>query len=337
MRKIITAILALSMLLACIPMPALAQTGETEAVAPETVPGIVRGSGIPVILYFLDRDDEVEVLSYVSETLAIVKTQQGEGMVDVGFLRFPGEEYEPHNVYSASSTGLYPTYDRLGEPKQILGMNTVMEVLEELEDCIYVKVGEETGFVSEEQFSENQYKPGFIPQDGGDITMADMGRVQLLSDVTLEPTEPRLGAAQSKIPGVPVIKRYCGLDEQVDILKDQEYIEPIEGYLEIYDEDTPAYISLPWVQQESEADYEAKDVYAGIGCKRFDNNLLWGKKRAEDIPVNTVVTVVWDTGEVACVRLEDGTYSFIASSALRTTPFTSSGSSGSDEWTPAAM
>ena len=140
MKKFITAMLAVTLLLACVPLPALAQSGETEAEAPKTVPGTVRGGPVPAILYFLDRDDELEVLDYADEDLAIVKTDRGEGLVETQFLRFPGEESEPRTCYAAGYTGLYPTYDRLGEPTQMLAMNTRMEVLEELEDCYFVQV-----------------------------------------------------------------------------------------------------------------------------------------------------------------------------------------------------
>lgn len=353
MKKFITAMLAVTLLLACVPLPALAQSGETEAEAPKTVPGTVRGGPVPAILYFLDRDDELEVLDYADEDLAIVKTDRGEGLVETQFLRFPGEESEPRTCYAAGYTGLYPTYDRLGEPTQMLAMNTRMEVLEELEDCYYVQVGEETGFVADSQAVPYQIQPqpqqpqGPASQDGGDITMASFGRVRLLSEVTEateEPAEPKLGAAQCKVPGIPVVKRFLGTDEQVDVLEDQEYLEPIEGYLEILDEDTPAYIRQPWVQQEGDPDFTPWDGYAGFSCELYDNYLLWGKKDARHLSVNTALTVLWDTGEVAYVRLGEDEFGFVRSGSVNTYPVSTggsgdSGSSGSSgpEWTPAVL
>lgn len=341
MKKIVTAFLAMTLLLACVSLPALAEGGvneETAAAAPETVPGTVRGAHIPVILRFLERDEAVEVVGYADEAHALIKTESGEEMVQTQFLRFPGEEYEAHTVYSAYATGLYETYDRLGEPKQILGMNTQMEVLEALEDCIYVRVGEETGFVSEGDFSENTYKPGFSPQDGGDISMAAVGGIRLLSDVQLEEAEPRLGAAQCRIPGVPVIARYCDEGEQVDVLTDQTLLEPIEGYLEILDDGILAYLPQPWTQQEGEEDFTPAEKFTGFGCKRYDNHLLWGSSRAQDVPTNTKVTVLWDTGKVAYVRLDEETFAYIRSESLFNSPVSASGAAGgAEEWTPAAL
>lgn len=357
MKKIITAMLALTLLLACIPLPAMAQSGEaapteTEAEAPKTVPGIIRGTHIPVILYFLDRDEELEVLDYVDENLAIIKTDRGEGLVETQFLRFPGEEYEPRTCYAAGYVGLYATYDRLGKATQNLSMNTKMEVLEELEDCYYVQVGEETGFVAESDANPYQIQPqpaqpqGPVSQDGGDITMAAFGRVHSLSDVTIDPEEPKLGAAQCKVPGIPVVKRFLGTDEQVDVLEDQEYLEPIEGYLEILDEDTPAYVPQPWVQQEGDPDFTPWEGYAGFSCELYDNYLLWGKKHARHLSANTTLTVLWDTGKVAYVQLGEDEFGFIRSGSASRSPVSSggygdSGSSGSGssgpEWTPAAL
>ena len=176
--------------------------------------------------------------------------------------------------------------------------------------------------------------------------MAAFGRVHSLSDVTIDPEEPKLGAAQCRVPGIPVVKRFLGTDEQVDVLEDQEYLEPIEGYLEILDEDTPAYVPQPWVQQEGDPDFTPWEGYAGFSCELYDNYLLWGKKHARHLSANTTLTVLWDTGKVAYVQLGEDEFGFIRSGSASRSPVSSggygdSGSSGSGssgpEWTPAAL
>ena len=62
------------------------------------------------------------------------------------------------------------------------------------------------------------------------------------------------------------------------------------------------------------------------------------------LSVNTALTVLWDTGEVAYVRLGEDEFGFVRSGSVNTYPVSTggsgeSGSSGSSgpEWTPAVL
>lgn len=356
MKRIVTAILAFALLLAgasaladgsapaekLIPM----SSDVTEPEAPETVPGIVRGGGVPVILCFLSRDEEVEVTGYLDEDHALVATDWGEEIVETQFLRFPGESYKTWAAYAQGSVKLYPYYYCLGKPTRTLSTNDKMEVLEELESSYFVRIGKETGFVKKQYAGKSPYgsyqeETQEPRRDGGDIVMASTGGIHLLSNVTEElPTGP----AQIKVDNVPLIRRYCGAGEIVNILKDQELLEPIEDFVSILDDDVLAYLPLPWVQQEGEPDFKQWEAYAGKGCKLYDNYVLDGKPE-KTLPTDSRMTVLWNTGEVAYVRYGDDSYGFVPAGALRTTPASSSPSSSSDasgsqeivEWTPAAL
>ena len=85
-----------------------------------------------------------------------------------------------------------------------------MEVLEELENCLYVQAGEQTGFVPLAQQSRYLYQPpadngsgsfggsgSSGPKDGGDITLMHPGNLRLLADTV------KTGEAKAKVSGVP--------------------------------------------------------------------------------------------------------------------------------------
>lgn len=323
----------LSLILACAAVPAMAVDSTAQTETPKLVPATVRGDNIPVILFFLSRGDMVEVAGYEDETHAIVKTEQGTGSVDIQFLRFPGEEQKSKTIFAQGDAALYPRFDCQGKPIRLLKLNEKLEALEELNNCYFVQIGDETGFVKKQQTGTSAYTPRQPSgQDGGDITMAFSGRICFLTDVQLE---PQLGQATVKVSGVPVVRRYCNAGEQVQILAEERIMEEVEGYLPILDDDVYAYIPQSWVQQEGEPDFRQWEGYAGQGCKLYSDYLFSGAD-GKNLKANSKLTVLWDNGDVAFVRTDDG-FGFVSSITLRTTPAASGGSSGSSEWTPPAL
>ena len=130
---------------------------ETTAPQPKLVTATVMGDHIPVIRLLLAKDEAVEVTGYDSEQIAQVKTGAGTGTVEIRFLSFPEETFEPWTAYSQWNAGFYGSFDLLGEPESKLGTNTRLEVLAELGDCYYVNYDGRTGFVSSGQVSKWQY------------------------------------------------------------------------------------------------------------------------------------------------------------------------------------
>lgn len=324
---------------------------ETETPKPECKEITVMGENIPLIRFFLDEGETVEVVGY-QDALARVSAKGTEGFVDTQYLRFPDEAFESFTGYARWNTGFYQDPSCLGDPLQTLSTNTKLEVLEELENCYYVNLDGTKGYVSKAQCSKWMIQS--LPADSGgssssgggsssggkdgeQITLMERGNFVLLAD------EVKTGTASAKVAKTPVVLRYCLLGENLQMVVSDGFAESIPGYVTILEPDgTYAYIAEDWVLQPDRTPFEGWEGYAGYNCKLYKNETLSGKE-AKTIYANTKVTVLWDTGTVSYIQAGEETY-YAASDTLRQTPITvapaeessshhSSGSS--DSWTPA--
>ena len=106
---------------------------------PKTETAIIQADGIPAILAFLNREDQVMVTEAVDEKNCLADTQYGTGTLETQLLRFEGEpEYEVWMGYVGYNTQLFPTYELCGTPVQTLKTNTKIWILEELDECYAV-------------------------------------------------------------------------------------------------------------------------------------------------------------------------------------------------------
>lgn len=331
------------------------ETTTPETTAPKTTPVKVMAEGIPVVRFLLARGDTAQVTGYEGD-YALLTAKEGSGLVAKGFLRFPDEAFESWTGYARWNAGLYETAACLGEPLQNLSTNTKVEVLEELDGCYLVRLGEETGFMLKEQLGKAPYvaqpdsgtdsgsagsSGGYSgPQDGGDITLTAAGQgftLTLLSDTV------KTGDVTVKVDGVPVILRFCALGETVEVLEPGTAPE-LPGYTAILETDGSfAYIPTDWL--ETAREFTPWEGYAGTNCKLYSGESLSGKEE-KTLYTNKKLTVLWDTGLVAFVQV-DGEYFFARTSTLRdtpvvTTPATEPPASGggsapagsTDLWTP---
>lgn len=330
--------------------PTEPEPSEQETTAPQTTPVRVVGDRIPVIRLFLDRETSLEVTGY-EDTWARVKTDGGEGLLETRFLRFPDEKEEPWTGYTAWNAGLFKDYTCLGEPVEAYGTNVQAQVLEDLQGCYYVEIGDKTGFIKTAQLTRYPYQPpaegggesygggggSSGPQDGGDITLS-VPELRFLADAV------KTGSALVKAPGIPLVLRFCSLGETVEVLESQDTALP--GYTAILEKDgTTAYIASNWL--ENAQSFTPWDGYAGNGCGLYKDCTL-SQKAEKTVYTNQALKVLWDTGTVALVQVENDRY-FAPSSSLRQTPLViapapDAGSSGggggggsSDLWTPPVM
>lgn len=340
MKKYIALLLALCLLLAGGQRASAQSASEeaTEETLPKTTEVKVMGDRVPVIRLLLSEADTVEVTGYEGR-FAQVKVGQEEGQVPTRLLRFPDEPFEGWTAYALWDSCLYPNFACLGAPKERLSINTRLEVLEDLDGCLYVRVGEETGFVPDSKLSRYPYQPPTqeaapSPQDGGNITLMQASySLRLLADTV------KTGPAQVKIDDVPLVIRWCDYGDTVQVCEPDAAPE-LPNLTPILEADgSLAYIPTLWLESAKE-DFTPWESYAGGACQLYDNLILAGKE-AKTVYANRQFTVLWDTGVVAFVQLDDTGY-YIASSALRTSPVptapggsggASSGSSG-DLWTP---
>ena len=315
-----------------------------ETTAPKTTETQVMGDRIPVIRELLEQGTTLEVTGY-EEAFAKVTAGEKEGLVEADFLRFPDEPFERRTAYALWNAGLYPDFSCLGEPLEKLATNTKLEVLEELEKSLYVRAGEQTGFVPLAQQSRYPYQPpadsgsgdsgGSGTQDGGDITLMHPGVLRLLADAV------KTGEAKVKVPGVPLVLRFCDFGDKVSVLEPGAAPE-IPGYTAILESDgTTAYIPTAWL--ENAQNFTPWEGYAGNNCKLYGQYLLLHKE-VKSLYTNKPLTVLWDTGLTALVQV-DGERFYAASTTLRQTPLVvtpapesdSSGGGSSDLWTPPVL
>ena len=258
-----------------------------ETTAPKTTESFVMGDRIPVIRLLLEQGTTLEVTGY-EETYAKVTAGTEEGLVEADFLRFPDEAFERRTAYALWNAGLYPDFSCLGEPLARLATNTKLEVLEELEHCLYVQAGEKLGFVPLAQQSRYPYQPpadsgsgdsgGSGTQDGGDITLMHPGVLRLLADTV------KTGEAKVKVPGVPLVLRFCDFGDRVSVLEPGTAPE-IPGYTAILESDgTTAYIPTAWL--ESAQNFTPWEGYAGNNCKLYEDYLISGKEVKPCIPTS---------------------------------------------------
>ena len=320
------------------------ETTVPETTAPKTTESFVMGDRIPVIRLLLEQGTTLEVTGY-EETYAKVTTGTEEGLVEASFLRFPDEAFEGRTAYALWNAGLYPDFSCLGEPLARLATNTKLEVLEELEHCLYVQAGEKLGFVPLAQQSRYPYQPpadsgsgdsgGSGPQDGGDITLMHPGALKLLADAV------KTGEAKVKVSGVPLVLRFCDFGDRVSVLEPGAAPE-LPGYTAILESDgTTAYIPTAWL--ENAQTFTPWEGYAGNNCKLYGHYQLLHKE-VKSLYTNKPLTVLWDSGLTALVQV-DGERFYAASNTLLETPLVitpapesgSSGGGSSDLWTPPVL
>lgn len=307
---------------------------ETEPPLPRLEAGTVQGDNIPAILCLLNRGDLAEVTGYTDEAHAAVKTDFGSGTMETQLLRFADEETpESWTGYARWNTGFYESYEMGGKALTTLNTNTKVEVLEELEDCYLVTVDGETGFVAKDQVSKWPVSDGsFDGQDGGDISLASWGKVQLLSSIT------KTGSAQVRVDGAKVVLKYFKLDDTVQIVAEEGFAPALPGYLTILVDDTYAYIPEVWVHKDADPAFKSWDGFADYGCQLYDNYLLKGRPMKQ-LSGNTTLTVLWTAGDVSVIRVGD-TIGYASTDTLHTTPIPAQedqGNGGGSEWTPPAM
>ena len=364
MKKTIALLLALTMVFS------LASVCFAESdPGPKTETGIIQADGIPVILAFLNRGDQVTVTEAQDEKTSLVETEQGTGSIETQLLRFEGEpEYETWMGYAHHNTALYASYELCGDPVHTLKTNTKLWVLEELEECFAVTLldpdapqeepeqteeeEEQTVFftlkkqVSKIYIQYGSYDDGSSggpgPQDGGDISMAYYTLVPL-ADMVME-EEEKTGPAQARVDGAKLILTWLQKGAAVQLITEEDAALEKKGYLPILIDGRIAYIPQGWVLKEGEEAFEAWEGFASHQFRIFDNYLLRGEE-IKQVYVNTKLTVLWDNGVVCLVQLADkeGTVGFAPSATLLQTPVVygddsgSSSGSGNDAWTPPVL
>lgn len=310
---------------------------ETEPV-PETEEAAVLADSVPVILTFLNREDSVDVVKEFDEDHVEIKLEQGFGLVEKTFLRMEGApSFETFTGYAIWNAGVYDNFYLTGEPVKTLGMNTAVEVLEDLETCWLIRVEDSLGYAAKKQINrwpissgggsseEDSGGGGDAGQDGGDITMAIP--VTPLSVITQEGEITGKGTVLAD--GTPVILGYFDRGETLPVVTDHGLSEEKEGFVIAYFDGLCGYVEENMVRKTGESAYEAWDGYAKANAKVYDNFRLTGDPY-QGIWMNLKLHVVEDLGQVLLVEVNEKT-GYIRKDSVSETAIPVYGGGGGDE------
>lgn len=320
------------------------ETTEPETVpVPDTVPAVVQVDKTPAVLTLLNAGDKAQVVGEYDEEYVVIKTESGYGLVEKGLLRLEGQEaYEAWEGYAYPNAELYASYQLTGEPVQTLGLNTKIQVLEELPYCYVVTVEGAAGFIAKAQVSKSYIRysgggggGGGGGQDGGDITMGWHGSVELLSAVTQ--SGEVTGEATVLADGTQVILGFYDREDVAQVVAEESFAPVWEGYHTVYLGELFAYVPMNLVRLESESAYESWEAYAGYGAMLMGNHLLLGDP-VQQLTVNTKLTVLWDTGDCLVVLCGE-TVGYVDSAKVSPNRYSTGGGGGGGggDWTPPAM
>ena len=310
---------------------------------PNCVNATVQVDDAPAILALLNRGDTVDVVGEFDEEHYVIKTEPGYGLVEKQLLRMSGEPaYEVWTGYATSNAALYTSYQLTGAVQANLGMNTQIEVLDELEYCYVVNIGEESGFIAKEQVSKNyiQYSgsgnsSGGGGADGGDISLSFGGIVTLAA---IEQSGEVTGTAEVLADGTQVILGYFDRDELAPVVAEDGFAPEWEGYYTLYLNGLYAYLPRNLAQPEGEEAYAQWNGFAGYKAVVYDNRLMQGE--GVKIGVNTSVTILWDGGDFYVVRV-NGEVGYMAVSEIGQSQYATGGGGGGGnsggDWTPPAL
>lgn len=308
---------------------------------PDCVDAVVQVDRSPAILTLLKRGDQVDVVGEYDDEHYVIKTELGYGLMEKQLLRISGEApYASWTGYAYGGAGFYDNYQLRGTPAATLTLNTECEVLDELDDCYVVKVGEDIGFVAKVQISKNYivYTGGGggagTGADGGDISLS-FGGIQRLSYVAQ--SGDVTGTATVLADGAPVVLGYLDRDEVIPVVAEEGFAPEWDGYCTLYLDGLYAYVPAEFVLQDGDEAYEVWSGYAVYGARVYDNYLL--RDAGKTVNLNTLVAVLWDCGDFYVVSVNDE-ICYMATSAVSKTLIATGGGGGGGgdtDWTPPAL
>ena len=311
-----------------------ATTEATEPI-PECTNVTVQADNAPAILMLLNRGDTVDVVKEYDEGHYMVKVDSLYGLIEKQLLRLTGEAaYGAWTGYAQSNAPLYDNYLLTGKALQSLSQNKKVEVLEDLQYCYMVKVGETLGFMAKNKVSKSyiQSSGGGGSADGGDISLG-FGGIVTLSGVVQ--SGEVTGTAEVLADGTQMILAYFDRDELAPMVTEEGFAPAWDGYYTLYMNGLYAYLPQNMALQDGEEAYAQWNGYASHSARRYDNALLRGEGKT--VTVNTAITVLWDGGDFYVVNV-DGAICYMAVSQVGTSKFSTGGGGNSGgDWTPPAM
>lgn len=306
---------------------------------PQTEDGTILADHVPAVLAVCSRGDCLDVVGDYDEAYYVVKLENGYGLVEKQLLALPGAEpYEPWTGYAHWNANVYDNYHLSGTPVQALPTNTRVEVLDDLDGCLVVKVEDMTGFLSADSVSRNPIRSqggsgsgsSGGGADGGDIHLGGNGGIVFLSAIRQEGTVT--GQATVRADGTEVVLGFYDRDEIAKIVVEAGFCEEWEGYHTVLLDDLYAHVRQSLVRTAGEEVYTPWDGYAKYNARLYDNFYLQGEGTA--LATNKAIHVVCDLGSCYLVTVDEAP-GYIAKdfvSLTRSSGGSGSGGSNGQEW-----
>ena len=302
---------------------------------PSSEPGIVLVDGAGILYTYFERGVSVSITGedegYYTTSLDGVDVRVEKWLVRMNMETEP----EEWTGYAKRGTEVYESAYLEGEALASLNLNTAVTVIDEVGDRLYIEWDGQRGYVLAEQISKKKISTGgggVGGADGGDIVLGFRYGGELpvsLSAVYSELEEPMPFA-----PGMGTIlsdktEAYLLLMKRGDTVK----VTGVDG--DVYSILTNGQIgTIPkrLVQLASEDAFEPWDGYTRLKAPLYGHYRLIGQ--AEELKVNTVVSVVADLEDCYMVEL-DGAVGFIPVTEVSAEKIKTGGGGGGGggEWT----
>lgn len=317
----------------------------TEPPAPETVTATALADHTVVVLQTANRDDTIDIAGEFDENHYVVKLESGYGLIEKRLVRLDGEApYETWSGYARSGAKLYGNYHLLPGDERELGTNTVLEIVDDLDGCLVVRMDDAIGYIPEAKVSKSYIKyssGGSSGQDGGDISLSYGGETTNLY-TNLSMFVPQSGEVSGKgtvlADGAEIILGWFDRGDSMQIITEPGFVSELEGWHGVYLNGITGYVRQNLTLTDGAEPYAQWDGYARSGAEVFDNYYLNGEA-VKTLSTNTVVHVVCDLGTCYLVEIgEDVAY--MAKDRISETRITYSGggsSGGDSEWSDPVM
>lgn len=298
--------------------PVPTETVETETIpSPNTVNGVILADDTPAILTFLSRGDSVDVVGAYDETRNVVRTELGYGLVEKRLLSAQENAYDTWTGYAYWNRNVYDNYHLSGTPALVLATNTEVRVLDDLEGCLVVQVGDFFGFLNAEDLSKSPIRTPSEDsgtgsgdssgdsggtgegRDGGDIRLGVHSGLVPLAAIRQEGTVT--GQALVKADGTEAVLGYFNRGENVPIVAEPGATEERKGYCTVWIDGLYAYIPENLIRPEGEQVYSEWDGFAKYGASLYEDFYL--QKNEKSLPVNAEIHVLEDLQTCYYVRV----------------------------------
>lgn len=311
---------------------------------PQTEEGTILADHVPAILAVFSRGDTLDVVGEYDESHYVVQLENGYGLVEKQLLAMANAPaYETWTGYARWDAKIYDNYRLTGTPVQALSTNTRVEVLDDLGECLVVRVGDITGFLSSKCASKFAFQSGGSGgggggsggggggggssggQDGGDISLGIRGGITLLSAIPQQGAVT--GQATVRADGTEVVLGYYDRDDTVQIVIEDGFCESWEGCCTVLLNDLYAHVSSSLIRRAGEEPYTPWDGYARYNARLYDSFYLQGEGTV--LYGNKPIHVLCDLGSCYLVTVDDAP-GYIAKDFVSPTPISSGGGGGSD-------